>query len=340
MSIKISVIIPVYNKENYIKNCLESLVNQTITEIEIICIDDGSTDDSLSILEEFSKQDSRIKIISQENNGPGHARNQGLDIAKGEYIAFVDADDWIEIDSLEELYNNSKEYDSELVLFNAIEHLPNNQLNKRTYYSEDIEGVFNYRDKKDLVMNNYLIVCTKLHKLSFLKDNKIEFSDSELFEDVYFHIKSTLSAERITYVNKYFYNYRRTEKNTRQSDSIRSNKSFIFLDTINDVKSLLMEKNAYKDLEDNFIKFKITELKNLFNNVDLIYKKDFYKLIKNDFDNNPIKESSLNKLPIDKIKFYQEIIKSKNYEEYIATVDGQNDVTKIKKIINRFKTFF
>ena len=101
-----------------------------------------------------------------------------------------------------------------------------------------------------------------------------------------------------------------------------------------------MEKNAYDDLEDNFIKFKITELKNLFNNVDLLYKKDFYNLIKNDFDNNPIKESSLKKLPIDKRKFYQEISESKNYEEYITAVDGPKDVTKIKKIINRFKTFF
>lgn len=339
MSVNVSVIIPVYNKEKYLKKCLDSLINQTLTEIEIICINDGSTDNSLSILEEYSKQDSRIIIISQENNGPGHARNQGLSAAKGEYVAFIDADDWIELDSLEQLYNNSKEYDSDLVLFNAIEHLPDNQLNKRTYFSEDIDGVFNYRDKKDIVMNNYLIVCTKLHKLNFLKENKIQFSESELFEDVYFHIKSTLNAEKITYVNKYFYNYRRTEKNTRQSDSIRSNKSFIFLDTITDIKSLLIEKNAYDELEDNFIKFKITELNNLFNNIDILYKKDFYNLLKNDFSNNPIRESSLNKLPADKRKFYQEITESKNYEEYIK-VYTKKDATKIKKIINKFKTFF
>ena len=299
MTIKISVIIPVYNKEKYIKKCLDSLVNQTISEIEIICINDGSTDDSLSILEEFSEKD-----------------------------------------SLEKLYDNSKEYDSELVLFNAIEHLPNNQLNKRTYYSEDIEGVFNYKDKKDIVMNNYLIVCTKLHKLSFLKNNKIEFSESELFEDVYFHIKSILNAERITYVNKYFYNYRRTEKNTRQNDSIRSNKCFIFLDTLNDVKSFLIEKNAYDYLEDNYLKFKITEIKNLFDNINQSYKKDFYNLIKNDFNNNPIKENSLNKLPLDKRQFYQKINETKNYEEYANTLNTNKDVKKIKRIFNKIKTLF
>jgi len=340
MSMKISVIIPVYNKEKYIKKCLESLINQTLTEIEIICINDGSTDDSLRIIEEYSKQDSRIKVFSQENKGPGHARNQGLKYSKGEYIAFIDADDWIEIDSLELLYDNAKKYDSELVFFNAIEHLPNNQLNKRTYFPEDIEGVFNYKNKKDIVMNNFLIVCTKLHKFSFLKENDIQFSDSELFEDVFFHIKSTINAEKITYVNKYFYNYRRTEKNTRQSDSIKSNKSFIFLDTINEIKLLLIEKNAYEILEDNFIKFKLTELNNLFNNVDTLYKKDFYNLIKNDFNNNPIKESSLNKLPIDKKKFYKEIIESKNYEEYAITINSGKDVKKINKIINKIKRFF
>ena len=97
---KISAILPVYNVEQYIKDCLDSIINQTMDDIEIICVNDGSLDNSLQVLEEYAQKDARIKIISQENQGQGIARNNGLKIANGEYITFIDPDDWVDVDTV------------------------------------------------------------------------------------------------------------------------------------------------------------------------------------------------------------------------------------------------
>ena len=101
---KVSIIVPVYNVENYLIDCLDSLINQTLKEIEIILINDGSTDNSLKIINLYAQYDSRIKIIDQENKGPSSARNRGLDVSQGEFISFIDSDDWIDNDFIEKLY--------------------------------------------------------------------------------------------------------------------------------------------------------------------------------------------------------------------------------------------
>ena len=104
-NVKISIIVPVFNVEKYLSECLNSLINQTLKDIEIICVDDGSTDSSPSILEEFRNKDERIKVIRQENSGVSVARNNGLAIAQGEYVGFVDSDDWVDADFFEKLYS-------------------------------------------------------------------------------------------------------------------------------------------------------------------------------------------------------------------------------------------
>ena len=108
--IKVSVIIPIYNACRYIRPALDSVISQTLQEIEIICVDDGSTDTSLDMLKIYQKQDSRIRIITKTNGGPALARNNGLARARGEYVAFLDADDFCEIDMLEKLYNRAYRY--------------------------------------------------------------------------------------------------------------------------------------------------------------------------------------------------------------------------------------
>ena len=112
--IKISVIVPVFNAEKYLKMCLNSLVSQTLKNIEIICIDDGSTDNSLAILDKFKSKDDRIKIIKQKNYGVSMARNNGISEAQGEYIGFVDADDWVDKDFFEKLYNATQKYNADI----------------------------------------------------------------------------------------------------------------------------------------------------------------------------------------------------------------------------------
>ena len=114
--IKISVIIPVFNSEKYLKKCLDTVLLQTLSDIEIICIDDGSTDSSLQILQQYSRKDHRFKIIFQSHEGAGSARNKGLAIAQGEYLSFLDSDDFFEPDMLEQMYNCSKKYNTDIVV--------------------------------------------------------------------------------------------------------------------------------------------------------------------------------------------------------------------------------
>ena len=116
-NIKVSVIIPIYNPGELLRKCIDSVLNQTLNEIEVLCIDDGSTDDSKEIIMEYCQRDSRFKLISQENSGSGMARNNGISLSKGEYIVFLDADDWIEPNMCEALYNHAKNLDVDLVLF-------------------------------------------------------------------------------------------------------------------------------------------------------------------------------------------------------------------------------
>lgn len=339
---EISIIVPVYNKEDYLGDCLESLIQQSFKNIEILCIDDGSTDSSSKIIEDYAKTDSRIKIFSQNNNGPGSARNKGIINSTGEYLAFVDADDWIELDTMEILYNNAKKYDSDLVLFNAIEHLPDNKTNSRIYFKDKIQQVFNYKQQKNLVLNNYLIVCTKLHKKTFIKDNDIYFSEFGLFEDVYFHIKSVILADKISYLDDILYHYRRTQSNTRQSKSIKSQKSFIFFNLLEDIRELFVSNNIFAELEANYYDFKLTELSNLFQNIDSQYKNEFYHLLKKDFENDSISSEILKRLTQNKQDFYKNILSSENLDEYENIKDNsvkQHSVLN-NKVKNLFKKFF
>ena len=120
---KISAILPVYNVEQYIKDCLDSIINQTMDDIEIICVNDGSLDNSLQVLEKYAQKDARIKIISQENQGQGIARNNGLKIANGEYITFIDPDDWVDVDMFEKMYKSAKKFDSDYVFCLSLIHI-------------------------------------------------------------------------------------------------------------------------------------------------------------------------------------------------------------------------
>ena len=113
-NIKVSIIVPVYNTEKYIGKCLESLIAQTLKEIEIICVNDGSTDNSLKILNYYQNKDLRIKIVNQKNSGPGKSRNTGIKIAKGDFIGFVDGDDWVDKNYFEKLYNAAIKYNCEI----------------------------------------------------------------------------------------------------------------------------------------------------------------------------------------------------------------------------------
>ena len=201
---KISVIIPVYNVEKYLAECLISVVNQTFKDIEIICVNDGSTDNSPEILEEFAQKDSRIKIINQENQGMSCARNAGLAVATGEYITFVDSDDYISTD----LYADMQKYlPAELICFNAkIFPMSEKYRALQNYIQCKFEGEQPITEK--IIKQTNIHIWNKIFKTSVIRENNIKFPDGLYFEDFPFmfeYLHSINTAKFVTGKGYYFY---------------------------------------------------------------------------------------------------------------------------------------
>lgn len=208
---KISVIIPVYNVEKYLQKCLDSVINQTYKNLEIICINDGSPDNSGKILDEYAKKDSRIIVIHQENAGVSAARNRGLEIATGEYIAFVDSDDWLKPECYELALNvleNDKEVD--LVGYNA------DIINSRNDTNQDLQRNKNwftlpFVGKFELSQKIAIRMCGAcwiyLFKASIIKNNKLKFSNYKFSEDFLFIFEYFAFVKNIYFLDKNLYNY-------------------------------------------------------------------------------------------------------------------------------------
>ena len=319
--IKVSVIVPVYNNEKFLKKCLDSIANQTLDEIEIICIDDGSSDNSLEILNIYKLKDERFRIITQKNSGAAIARNNGLKIVRGDFVAFVDSDDWFELNALELLYNNAVSNGAELVLFDSVEHHHDNKLKERCYITNDSiknhnNFTFNYKYKKNFVMNGFLVIWSKFYRTSFLKDNNITFSDHLIFNDVLFHIKSMLMAKKISYCPHILYNYLRTNQHSIQNEKGLSDKSFVLLDVMDEIEEYLIGNGFYEELELEFIKFKLTELRGRLNKIKLPNRNDFYQLIKLNFQNMQISDEQLKELSFENYRFFVDVLTFDTYYEY------------------------
>ncbi len=203
----ISVIVPIYNVQAYLPKCLDSLVGQSYQNLEIICIDDGSTDNCANILAEYSKQDSRIKVFSKENAGVSVARNFGLSEASGEYIFFIDSDDYISEDYLEGLFEAINGSEAELSyndnLINVYEH----KNIKSSRKCSKNKGVYKLSDR--LWNKVRTSSCNKLYKKSFLTNNSLTFEQGLRFEDRLFFNKLRLFVNKIAISRKGNYFYRR-----------------------------------------------------------------------------------------------------------------------------------
>ena len=332
MKPKISVIIPVFNDEEYIGRCLKSLINQSLKEIEIICINDGSNDNSLEIIEGYKNKDDRIQIISQNNQGAGISRNNGMKFAKGEYISFVDADDWLESDSFEKLYANAIANDSEMVLFNSIEHGINGSTRERIYMPADESVdynnfVFDYNYEKKLVMNKMFVIWSKIYKTSFLKENNLEFYNHKIFNDVQFHIESMLLAKRISYLPEILYHYNRANENSLQTKATLSNNKIIIFDVFKGVKDFLIKQDYYDEFKQNFAQFMVVESRaNLLKTNDE-FKNDYYDKLRSEFIKMNFNPTTLNKFPFGLYNFYMWVLNCETYSNFslFNTKIGKDD---------------
>ncbi len=213
---KVSVIIPVYNVEKYLALCLDSIINQTLKEIEIICVNDGSTDDSLLILLKYSKLDNRIMIIDQRNRGLSEARNTGVKYSNGEFIYFIDSDDLLFQNALFELYIYGTKYNLDVIYFQFLRF--KNEINIKKNQNMNNSNII--LNPKYIIKGKYLLIqlrkrkkynpsaCISFYRKKFYIDNKLSFYPGILHEDELFTLTGILLAQRTTFINKKYYYYR------------------------------------------------------------------------------------------------------------------------------------
>lgn len=206
---KVSVLVPIYNVEKYLRQCLESLVNQTLREIEIICLNDGSTDSSLDIIKEFAQDDERIVIVDKKNSGYGDSMNQGLKKATGEYIAIVESDDFIELDALEKLYKLAKTHDAEVVRANYYRYKGGKD-KKYSYVEAADAGRIIDPVRHTWVFYQIPSIWSAIYKREFLEKNGIEFlpTPGASYQDTGFNFKVWASAHRVYFTTEAFLHYR------------------------------------------------------------------------------------------------------------------------------------
>ena len=208
--VKISVIIPVYNTVEYLEEALGSIIRQTLKEIEIITIDDGSTDDGLELLRRMAREDDRIIVLSQENKGLSRTRNRGIDIARGKYIYFMDADDILEISALKECYYKCEKDSLDFVFFNII------SFPDKTFYP--VRTIDSSKDKifkgctlvENLIKTNQFVVssCTYVVSKNYLDSIYLRYYPDIIHEDNLFSLLLYVHAQRVGYINKNFYHRR------------------------------------------------------------------------------------------------------------------------------------
>lgn len=371
---EISVIVPVYNVENFLEECLDSIVNQTFDDIEIICINDGSTDKSLDILNQYAQNDNRFTIVSQENAGHAVATNRGIKLAKGKYLYLMDSDDVLELIALEETYNFCEERDLDFVIFQAMNYV----VDEDRYYKSEIyslnklyklveENIFNFNDLGEIIFDIPVTPWSKLYKTSFIKESGALFPEGLVFDDNVFFFEILFNAKRIAVLPKYLF----TRRWYTYSSTTSGDKRFLDSIDINNITIDLFKEyglfNQYKEqlynrkinlgnfrfvhIKDEFKDLYFDKLKKDFEN---ILSQDLYEDYKNNLNerNSAILDFVLESKTADEFKYkvlyYDTKNKNKNQEKLMDDlkneINGLNsevdDLKSNQKTVSKLKKLF
>ena len=284
--VAISIVIPVYNIEKYLKECLDSIVNQTFKDFEAICVNDGSKDNSLKILEEYTKKDSRFRVISQENGGSGSARNNGLRHAQGKYVQFLDGDDYFEPNMLETLYNLAEKYQADIAVCSSKKvnddgiitesKNPNFPLN---LYKIFFNKTFNYKDFPEDIFNLIgAVPWNKLYLKEMLNKNNLRFPNLIGPDDLCFVYMANVCAEKIIATNEEFINYR-----YNRPGSIQTYRANHIIDNVKAglyIKDFLLQKNIYNLLEKGFLNSQMEAIRGAISYCNEVQYENFIKELK------------------------------------------------------------
>lgn len=266
---KISVVVPVYNAIKYLKQCLDSIVNQTLQEIEIICVDDGSSDGSYELLQEYAENDQRVRVLRQENSGAGAARNKGLEIAKGKYLSFLDADDYFAEDMLEVAYKNAEDRNAQIVVFRGERF---DEVEKATYQMRFTirekqlpeSEIFSGEDAAHTIFTVFIgWAWDKLFLREYIEEENLKFQEIRTYNDAYFVFSALVHARRIYAIRDGVYIYHRVNSQTCLTDT-RSKSWDCSLSAVHKIREGLTQSGKYEIFEQSYLNWAIVCLfKNL-----------------------------------------------------------------------------
>lgn len=254
---KVSVIMPVYNSELYLRESIESVLRQTLEQFELICVDDGSRDSSKEIVREYAKKDDRVKLVEGAHKGGGAARNVGITYASGEYLTFLDSDDIMEPTLLEKVYEKCKEDYADIGIFEVkFLHQATGAVTLETcgLRKENLpeKAVFTYEDMPAYIFNSFHNwPWNKMFRRSFVKEHGIEFQEIMRTNDLLFTNKALVLAERITTVQEHLIFYRVGQ--TGNCQSTNSVAPFDFYEAFKELRTFLEKENLYEKLEQSFM---------------------------------------------------------------------------------------
>lgn len=264
MKPRISIVVPIYNVESYLGRCLDSLLSQSFSDVEIIAVNDGSTDKSSKILGEYAEKDHRIIVIEKKNGGVSSARNQGIHAAGGEYIGFVDPDDWVDPEMYETMYNTAINDKADIVMCTYIREFGSHSKEKRfnlpekvCYQSEEVQskimrrlvGPLNEEIANPELLDAWGTVWSKLYRSDIIKENKIEFIDLSVVgtnEDSLFNICVFYYAKKFIFLNKPYYHYWRVNA-TSVTAGYKPHLMDQWFELYNIIEKFLNEKRMHQD---------------------------------------------------------------------------------------------
>ena len=309
MKIKVSVIVPVYNVEKFIDKCLNSLVKQSLKEIEIIVVNDGTKDNSQKIIDKYVKKyPDKIKSYIKENGGQGSARNYGLKKASGEYIGYVDSDDFVEKDMYKKLYNKAKENNYDIVVcgnYNVSEDYQNKNIDAFiNNYNTDLENIFFGK----------MAVWNKIYKRDILIKNKLEFKEKVWYEDLAFTLKAIMNSNTFAFIDEPLYDYLIREGSTMNNSNVQRNLEI--LDAFNDILSYIQHNKK----EEYFSKIEFLA-------IDHIYISAIVRVLKAEADDK-VKRETINKL----LDYMNKKFPNYKNNKYINTLSKNRKI--IYKLIN------
>ena len=245
--IKVSVVVPIYNTYNYLRKCLDSLVNQTLSDIEIILINDCSKDKSLEIINEYKKKYKNIVLINNKKNmGIGYTRNIGINNSKGKYITFIDGDDYVDSKYLEELYNYAEENNLDITVCD-VKRVDDNDI--FLSYENDIKdfNISSLKDNPKLLLDINMGPCNKLFKRKLFDDNNARFDEKLKYEDIYLIPMLLMNANRIGKIGNVYYNY---VIHSNSETTTMNKKVFDIIEIMKKVNYYLFKCSYYENIKD------------------------------------------------------------------------------------------